>query len=379
MTIPAKAADGSVISSSSPSHSLGLQIHPGLLNLRGVVIATYHPEQVQAATSEELGSRPLLCDVLLYTAIPGTRTAVIPRCLAPNSSGAPGEGRTFRPRPARQNRRTGLPLNAAEIAKGNPMDYDGSHVIVGFLDNNFALPYIQTAIPHPWTSGDLPAYGGEPDMTTHRGVTWGVNDNGDFVVDAAGARDAGLNPDLSEPAPEGTGLSGNIRLRSQAGWGVLGPNAAIVGERTGTLAVWSGDADVLMGLRFDPTKGDIVLRWQRISTGRTSEFRIDNDGMHVVAGVDSLTTPTSHTANLEVTATDVTLTAEGDVTLGAPDQPAVLGDALVQAFATFISSPLAIDPVNGGSALLSQDLGLRFQQLKTDVQAALSASVKLKE
>lgn len=112
----------------------------------------------------------------------------------------------------------------------DPSSMDGDHVLIGFLDDNFNLPVILKGLSHPAMdvgSEDADEAGqrlrvkdadGDPDFWKHHGVFYGVNDNGDFVIDTRYAyAGSTFNDDGSEPDPPEDGTTGNFILRLQKG------------------------------------------------------------------------------------------------------------------------------------------------------------------
>jgi len=166
--------------------------------LRGVVLATYvtdDPNHPFAGSP----SAPLAvyCDVLTY----GRRQLLIPHALVSQEGASIHSGAIWRPRAATMDI-TGAPFDPNKAT--NPANMDGDHVLVGFLDGNSNQPIILRSLPHPAADSRLKItlVDGDPRMTKHHGVVWGVKDNGDYLMDTTAAYSGDqLQPDGSEPPP----------------------------------------------------------------------------------------------------------------------------------------------------------------------------------
>ena len=165
----------------------------GLL-VRGVVVATYvsddggHPQEGKEDTID----RPLAvyCDVLAYPSLPGQRLFALRHVLVAQDVDGMHRGRIWKPRAASLNV-TGNPLDQIS----NPAHLDGDHVLVGFLNNNFDQPVILRSLPHPLMDTGheerelgkrlrLKSVDGDPDFFKHHGVYYGVDNEGNFVLDS---------------------------------------------------------------------------------------------------------------------------------------------------------------------------------------------------
>jgi len=97
----------------------------------------------------------------------------------------------------------------------NPVNWDGDHVLVGFLEGEPNQPYIAARIPHPRSDvgvEDLqighrlrPKTGESPAFRKHRGSFFGLDSNGNFVADLSRAHDGAYSKTGVEPAPDGSG------------------------------------------------------------------------------------------------------------------------------------------------------------------------------
>jgi hypothetical protein len=189
---------------------------------KGVVIAVYVYDSPQDPNPS--GGIPafntVYADVLCY----GRHQGLIPRCLVPQGGGV-HEGRVWKPRAARMDV-TGQVLDPDKAT--NPLAMDGDHVLVGFAEGDPAQPFIQCLIPHPSSDvGHQPSEpigqrtrltlaDGEPDIQKHRGVYFGVDDLGNYVLDLTQAHAGQYMPDGSEPPPPVNGLTGNVTIKTQA-------------------------------------------------------------------------------------------------------------------------------------------------------------------
>jgi hypothetical protein len=187
--------------------------------MRGVVVATYlldnthHPY----ASVDPTLSKPtaVYCDVLCYSNITGQKWVAIPKAMVLQDKGNMHSGRVWKPKASTMNV-TGILFEAN--GGTNPANFDGDHVLVGFIDGLKSMPMILGGVPHP--SRDLGnedrAVGhrtylkladGDPDIFRHHGSFYGIDDTGDFVVNSTCANDGDILPDGTEKPPpvDGTG------------------------------------------------------------------------------------------------------------------------------------------------------------------------------
>ena len=190
----------------------------GLL-LRGVVMVTYmvddpdHPQSDNEPTT-------IYCDVLCYGGPPSARWNVLKGVLVSQDPGAMHRGRIWKPR-ATSLDSTGNTVDPNKAS--NPANFDGDHVLVGFLHDNLNEPVILRGLPHPAmdkgnetkTVGHrmkLKVADGDPDFWKHHGAFFGFQKNGDFLLDTSAAYDGKLNNDGSEPANAQDGAHGSVRV-----------------------------------------------------------------------------------------------------------------------------------------------------------------------
>jgi hypothetical protein len=175
--------------------------------LKGVVTATYVVDHENHPFAETAGAEPaaIYCDVLTY----GRRWLFFRNCLVSQDRGAMHNGRIWKPR-ATSMTVTG---DAVDLDKGtNPAGMDGDHVLLGFIDGNFNQPIILCGLPHPAadvgneekTEGHrlkLKLDDGDPDFWKHHGSYFGINNDGNFIVDTTFANDGTLQDDGKEQDP----------------------------------------------------------------------------------------------------------------------------------------------------------------------------------
>lgn len=209
---------------SIPKREITLKPHSarGLL-LRGCVTATYVVDDPGRGTeSHWLGEVPVAvyCDVMCYSGIPGQRFIYLRKVLVSQDRGGIHNGKVWKPRA------TAIDITGDYVADGgtNPMNWDGDHVLVGFMEDNFNLPVILRGIPHPAqdTGGvdkekghrlRLKVADGDPDFIKHYGSFYGLDDKGDFIVDLTEAYTGSLETNGNEPVPPGDGSVGNYRVK----------------------------------------------------------------------------------------------------------------------------------------------------------------------
>ena len=225
----------------------GVRAAKGLM-LRGVVTATYvqledaenpypyAPRDGQAALLVE-NIAAVYCDVLTYGAVTTTRTTKLHRVLVSQTRAGIHDGDVWKPRAAR------IDISAPQLDQrlAQPFDLDGDHVLIGFMEDNLDLPVILRALPHPragFGNEGLPEAGhrlrmrsadGEPDYRKHRGTFFGVDDLGNFVLDATRAHDGDYTTDGNEePGDDATNGGVSIRLSAKSSFHVVGtdPDAA---------------------------------------------------------------------------------------------------------------------------------------------------------
>lgn len=206
--LPLRQRNGTVLQSGIPKYAP--EARPGRaagLQLKGVVVATYviddpsHPR----AQSDQAAPEPVAvyCDVLVYSNMPGMRWRAVSQCLVLQKRGGLHDGEVWKPKASTIDT-TGNPLDY-EVAS-NPADFDGDHVLIGFMNDNLNEPIIMGGIPHPSSDvgaspDEAPARrrlrlrlaDGDPNLVKHHGTVYGVESSGDFTVDSRFANDGTLD------------------------------------------------------------------------------------------------------------------------------------------------------------------------------------------
>lgn len=187
------------------------------LIMRGVVTATYEvdsPNHPTLTLDPNITPVAIYCDVLIYSSMLNQRFQMLKQVLVSQDIGGIHRGRIWKPRAMTFDITTvDITDNPVELDKAtNPAFLDGDHVLVGFIDDNLNTPVIIRGIPHP--SNDvgneekelgqrmkLKLTDGDPDFQKHHGSYYGIDDNGDFLLDTTFANDGTLLVGGKEPAP----------------------------------------------------------------------------------------------------------------------------------------------------------------------------------
>jgi hypothetical protein len=234
--LPVNRDNGGVFQSGVPTRvpSAAPLAANGLM-LRGVVVATYvlddetHP---QAQGTNRGGPVAVYCDVITYGSRAGSQTRLLKQCLVLQRRGGLHDGDIWLPKATTKDV-TG-PNNLDRNVGGNSSYWDGDHVLVGFMDDNFSLPIIVGGIPHPSADAGVEAQGaaGEqrrrlklrqvdahPDYTKHHGSYYGIDNLGNHIVDTRFANDGTLGDYGAEAAPPGPSDAdrGNQILKTPSG------------------------------------------------------------------------------------------------------------------------------------------------------------------
>lgn len=196
--------------------------------MRGVVVATYVTDDPQNPyRSAQTDPYAVYCDVLCYGPAAGGTPLLIPSALVTQERAGIQSGDIWRPRAATQDI-TGQPLS---LAHSNPMNLDGDHVLLGFVDDILSQPVILRSLPHPMAdSGQAQAeprdgqrvrlklVDGSPSLRKHHGTVTGVTDTGDVLLRTLYANQGALTPKGAPPGPPSSGAVGNllIELHSRA-------------------------------------------------------------------------------------------------------------------------------------------------------------------
>lgn len=179
------------------------------LKIRGVVVATYVTDDSNHPYGGKYdGAKGVYCDVVTYSSISGFRSRLLPSCLVLQKRSGMHSGNLWKPKAATMD------VSDADLdpRTSNPANMDGDHVVVSFLDDSFSLPIIEGSIGHPNVDlGNeerdkghrigLKLADGDPDFMKHHGAFYGVDTNGDFVVNTTRANDGTLTEEGTEQDP----------------------------------------------------------------------------------------------------------------------------------------------------------------------------------
>lgn len=191
--------------------------------LRGVVVATYVSDSPDHPYNTSHGNPcAVYCDVLCYSTLGSAMPALMPKALVSQDRASIQSGDIWLPRAARQDV-SGKPLS---LANSNPMDLDGDHVLLGFMEDKLTNPVILRCLPHPRSdlgqAGAEPQLGqrlrlrqvdGSPSLRKHHGSVMGLSDAGDFTVRTTYANRGSLTPSGAPPAPPTDGSVGNVLMQ----------------------------------------------------------------------------------------------------------------------------------------------------------------------
>lgn len=236
---------GAVISSSIP-YTPDYERTRGTSGLMfdAVVLSTYVWDDTADGTTSHAPEAMIhgpLCDVLVFSTVPGIPNTVLPRVPVRQDRGYMHEGEIWIPRPCTKrfdgNDYSG---DMTTLRNANPADLDGEMVLVGFRDNNPNRPIIMGGVAHgrrdqgnddaPIGTRLIPKKSdGFPRLTKHQGVVWGVDGSGNYLLDARRAHLGKTTADGSEATEVTSGAAGNIRLYVKPGsiFEIVGPNGDI--------------------------------------------------------------------------------------------------------------------------------------------------------
>lgn len=189
--------------------------------LRGVVVATYvidDPDHPGADGANANGPRSVYCDVIAYSSLSGMRWRAISQCLVLQDRGGIHDGGAWKPRAATMDI-TGGTLDPNRGS--NPANWDGDHVLIAFIDDALNIPVILGGIPHPNADAgvgessirqrlQLRVVDGDPRFLKHHGSHFGIDGDGNWVMDSRFAHDGKLEEDGSEPDPPTDGKGSQV-------------------------------------------------------------------------------------------------------------------------------------------------------------------------
>lgn len=187
------------------------------LILRGCVTATYVVDDPQHPIlarnpQEDTDAVAVYCDVLTYSAMQGQRFQMLKQVLVSQEIGGMHRGRAWKPRATTIDITDPSGGFDVDKAGANPANWDGDHVLVGFYDDNLNTPVILRGIPHPQADvGNservpggrlkLTLVDGDPDFFKHHGSFYGLDEEGNHVVDTSWANDGSVDSVGNEGLP----------------------------------------------------------------------------------------------------------------------------------------------------------------------------------
>lgn len=185
------------------------------LTLRGVVVSVYEYDTEGPPGLEGQSPNALYVDVMCY----GRHQGRLPRVLWTYDRSGLQEGPIVTPRKTSFDVQGEFDLDSVS----NPANWDGDHVIIGFLEDDLTQPYVQRCLPHP--SSDIGnselAVGHRMRVKEEDGVTrlyknnggvFGLDKDGNWLLDLRAAHSGQLNEDGTEPLASLDGTNGNARL-----------------------------------------------------------------------------------------------------------------------------------------------------------------------
>jgi len=218
--MPRRGLFGAVLQSSMPTRQNPSNAgRANGLTVRGVVVAVYaydSEEPVSASEEDGLAINSIYVSVLCYGKV---FNGVLPRVLWTHDRSGLHDGDVSLPRPTTIDITGDFDPNSGS----NVANLDGDHVIIGFLDDDLAQPYVLRCIPHPSSDiGNSARATGHrmrlkkedktPRLWKHQGSIFGLDMNGNWLVDLRRAHTGEYEPDGQEPAPGLSGDVGNVQI-----------------------------------------------------------------------------------------------------------------------------------------------------------------------
>lgn len=229
---------GTRIQAGIPTRMVNSERKANGLLLRGVVTATYVSDESGHPMNDYLGDSlrepiAVYCDVLVYPSIPGQRWFGFHNVLVSQPVGGMHRGHIWKPRASTID----LSKKPLEDQTSNPADQDGDHVLIGFLNDSFDQPIILRGLPHPaMDTGHennsllgrrmkLTVVDGDPSIIKHHGTFYGVDTEGNFLLDSTWANDGKLQDDPrlgyeKDPPTDGKGTV-HFRLPQDANFDLV--------------------------------------------------------------------------------------------------------------------------------------------------------------
>jgi len=246
----------------------------GLL-VRGVVLTTYVVDDPSHPRSVE-GPKSAYCDVYVYSDNPSVGHQILRGVSVAQERSGLHDGHIWKPRASTidiGSSATGIAPSTLSggVVGHNPGMLDGDHVLIGFIDGSLSHPVILRSIPHPGSNKELNALkeaDGDPDYWRHHGSFYGIDGDGNFVVDLTAAHDGEYLENGDEKPAAEDGTVGNVIVRVPKGSNV-------------TIEVDGGDVTVNTG------GGKAVVEAAEVHLGADNLIPID--GVVHGTGIDSLT------------------------------------------------------------------------------------------
>ena len=217
---PIRTSNGTVLQSGIPSVPIPWvnDVGPKVF-LRGVVIATYVLDDPQHLFVDEVDAIPnsVYCDVLCY----GKINQFIRNCLVSQALGGIHSGEIWKPRAAKAT----ISGKTFDPEQGtNPADMDGDHVLISFIDGNFNQPVIIRSLPHPKADQGnetkeigkrlrLRLEDGDPLFWKNHGSYFGLDKDGNYVVDTTEAYAGEDYNEGKQPDPANNADTGNYNIK----------------------------------------------------------------------------------------------------------------------------------------------------------------------
>jgi hypothetical protein len=216
----ADAPGGRRTSSAVPRGTPRTRVHG--LKLQAVVIATYTPIDglaFDAPMAFPQGISAVYCDLVAISSMEGFKGAALRRVIVAQDAGLHC-GEPWIPRAATQTL-SGTPLDPKAF---DPMDCDGDHVIVEFLDDDMSKPYVSRRFVHPHVghgNEGLSRVGHRMKLKNADGEVWfrkqhgsylGIDANGNIELDTTRAGDREI-AETGEEVPKNDADHGKVTVR----------------------------------------------------------------------------------------------------------------------------------------------------------------------
>jgi hypothetical protein len=294
-----RSADGMVLQAGIPSRSMAMH-EDGATNARGwitraVVIKTYYTEEDTRCGWTEGLQRNVLCDVRTY----GRYSRPLSKVPVLQRTQGLWDLDIYIPRDSKQNMEGGELATGGSKSTSVPTpgeNMDGDHVLVGFLDNDPAMPVILPfQFCHPKSNYQPQAADGRVRRIRHQGTLLEWDKDGNFTIDATGVAAEEFGPAGTEVPAVGKGtitfvnqdaLGAKLSMildASSAGKLLLGSDPAVASDEPfvcGTLLVTAVEAliDAIKGIAttapatVDPGSQQALENTKAAFTAALSDF-----------------------------------------------------------------------------------------------------------